>query len=253
MNRALTQMNCDRIARWYEPAEHLTFYKALESRRFAFLRQLRASRRAIICGGGDGRFLASLLLANPAIEVLYVDLSLEMMRIAQRRVAGLGLRCGRRVEFLCANVLEFIPPHRDYDLFATHFFLDCLTPEDAQELVLRMAQWAHPQARWVLSEFRHSQTPIGRYWTGAVIAGLYAAFHLATGLRANRIPRYRSFLRSAGFRLHKRDIATGGLLISELWEYREASECIPTQELPFARPIAFGELAPSEAPALGCD
>ena len=246
-------MNCDRIARWYEPAEHLSFYKALEYRRFAYLRQLRDSKRAIICGGGDGRFLARLLQANPTIEVTYVDVSREMMRIAERRIAQLGDRCRNRVKFFCANALEFVPPHRNYDLFATHFVLDCLTPEDARELVLRMTQWAHPRARWVLSEFRHSQTALGRCWTGAVIAGLYAAFHFATGLRANQIPRYTSFLRSAGFYLQKRDIATGGLLVSELWGYGEGSEYIPNEDSALTRTVAFSQLAASEANAPGCD
>ncbi len=214
-------MNCDRIARWYEPAEHLSFRKALEHRRFAYVNQLRESRRAMLCGGGDGRFLAGLLQANLSVEVTYVDLSREMMRIAEHRIMRLGDSYRSRVQFFCADVMTFVPPHRDYDLFATHFFLDCLTREDVRRLILKMMEWARPRAKWVLSEFHHSQSAFGKLWTSAIIHALYAAFRVTTGLQVNRIPQYTSLLLSAGFHMQECDIATGGLLISELWEYRK--------------------------------
>ncbi|HVA94506.1 MAG TPA: class I SAM-dependent methyltransferase [Candidatus Dormibacteraeota bacterium] len=220
MNSATAMMNCDRIARWYEPAEHLSFQRALEHRRFAYVNRLGESRRALSCGGGDGRFLAGLLQANPSVQVTYIDLSREMMRIAERRIARLGDSYRSRVEFFCADVMTFVPPHSDYDLFATHFFLDCFTREDAHILIERMMEWAHPDANWVLSEFRYSPSAFGKLWTGAIIRALYAAFRVTTGLRVNRIPQHPPLLVSAGFQLQESQIAMGGLLISELWKYQ---------------------------------
>ncbi len=221
MDSGTTKTNCDRIARWYEPAEHLSFRKALERRRFAYVNQLRESRRAELCGGGDGRFLAGLLQANLSVEVTYVDLTRKMMRIAEHRITRLGDSYRSRVQFVCADVMTFVPPHRDYDLCATHFFLDCLTREDVRRLILKMMEWARPRAKWVLSEFHHSQPAFGKLWAGAIIHALYAAFRVTTGLQVNRIPQHTSLLLSAGFHMQECDIATGGLLISELWEYRK--------------------------------
>ena len=230
MNHSKPKMNCDRIARWYEAAEHLSFNRTLECRRFAYVDQLRDSRRALICGGGDGRFLAELLLANPDIEVTYVDLSMEMLRIAQHRVSRLRKNYKNRVQFFCADVLSFDPPLGDYDLFATHFFLDCLTRDDIQILILKTMKWARPRAKWVLSEFQYSQSIFGRIWTGAIIRALYAAFRIATGLRVTHIPSHTALLRSAGFYRQQREIATGGLLISELWEYRREDVAVKVPE-----------------------
>jgi ubiquinone/menaquinone biosynthesis C-methylase UbiE len=215
------RMNCDRIARWYEPAEHLSFRRALERRRFAYLNQLRESRRAMLLGGGDGRFLARLLEVNPAMEVTYVDVSGEMARIAERRIARLGRSFRNRVQFFCADVLTFVPPHDDYDLIATHFFLDCFTPEEVRKLILKMMEWTRPETKWVLSDFQYSPSAFGRFWTSAVIRVLYAAFRATTGLRVHRIPPYVPLLFSAGFHRRQRDTAAGGLLISELWECRK--------------------------------
>jgi ubiquinone/menaquinone biosynthesis C-methylase UbiE len=225
MNLSTRKMNCDRIARWYEAAEHLSFRRALECRRFAYVARLAESRRALLCGGGDGRFLAELLLANPEVEVTYVDLSMEMMRIAEQRVTLLGKSYRKRVQFFCADVLTFVPPHGGYDLFATHFFLDCLTRDDIRMLILKMLEWARPRAKWVLSEFHYSHSVFGRLWTGAIIRALYAAFRVATGLRVTHITPHTALLHSAGFHRQQREIATGGLLISELWEYRREIPC----------------------------
>ena len=225
MNHVAPKMNCDRIARWYETAEHLSFRKALEYRRFAYVNRLRESRRAMLCGGGDGRFLAGLLAANPHVQVTYVDLSREMMRVAEHRVTQLGTGYRDRVQFFCADILTFVPPHSDYDLIATHFFLDCLTTGDLRAFVLKMMEWSRPSAKWVLSEFRYSQTAFGRLWTGAIIRALYAAFRGATGLRVTHIPPHTAVLRSAGFCRQQSEIASGGLLISELWEYQKEKHC----------------------------
>ena len=94
-----------------------------------------------------------------------------------------------------------------------------------------MMEWTSPQVKWVLSEFRHSQSTVGKFWTGTIIRGLYAAFRATTGLRVHRIPEYNSLLFSVGFRLQEREIASGGLLVSELWEYQEAIRGQPFQDI----------------------
>jgi len=177
----------------------------------------------MLCGGGDGRFLAALLLANTHVEVTYVDLSREMMRIAEHRIAQLGKSYRDRVQFFCADVLTFVPPHGEYDLFATHFFLDCLTRDDIGMLTSKLMRWARPRAKWVVSEFQYSQSLLGRVWTGAIIRSLYAAFRVATGLRVTHITPHTALLRSAGFCRQQSELASGGLLISELWEYQAES------------------------------
>jgi hypothetical protein len=51
----------------------------------------------------------------------------------------------------------------------------------------------------------------------AVIAGLYAAFGVMTGLRVRRLPDYASALEGAGFVLEDRRRLMGGLLVSDVW------------------------------------
>lgn len=211
------RMNCDALARSYELLEYLSFGRFLERSRFAFLDELRTSRRALLCGGGDGRFLARLLCANPRVEVDFVDLSPRMIELAARRCTAMGRSFQARVRFHVADIRQFKPRPEGYDLIVTNFFLDCFTEEELAAVVSFLAGCATPPLRWVVSDFRQAGGPIGRLWTAAVIRSLYAAFRLTTGLHVNRLPDYPSALASKGFLLRLEETFLGGLLHSSLW------------------------------------
>lgn len=213
-------IDCDLIAPWYEPVEHMCFGSALEQRRNAFLGDLQGVRKALSCGEGDGRFTTALLRANPQVEVTAVDASRKMVEVASRRVTRMGIAVQARAEFLCEELGKFNAPEQAPDLIATHFFLDCFTTEDAAAIIYRIAGWAAPRARWIVSEFCQPPTPVGQLWTGAIVRSLYAAFRVTTGLRVTHLPNYRPALQSVGFELRKQEHAFRGLLVSELWERR---------------------------------
>jgi len=211
-------MNCDRIAPFYETLEHLSFGRSLERRRFAFLREARYAQHAILCGGGDGRFLTRLLAENPRVEVDFVELSPKMVEVAERRVKGMGRAFWRRVRFHAGDVRAFAAPPRSYDLIATHFFLDCFTPRELTEIVATLAKCGQPGSRWMVSEFREAEGVLANFWTRAVIRGLYGGFRWTTGLRARRIPNYDAALAVEGYVLCCEEQSLGGLLRSSLWK-----------------------------------
>ncbi len=211
-------MNCDLIAPHYQALEYVSFGKSLERRRVAFLSAVRSSRNAILCGGGDGRFLARLLRANCVVRVDYVDLSPRMTELAERRIAGMGRSFRARVRFHMADLKSFDPPESAYDLVVTHFFLDCFTDGEVAELASRLASWSTPQAQWIVSEFQEGRGRFARCWTRLVVRALYAAFRVTANLQVNRLPRYEEALAASGFRLQRREQALGGLLRSSLWK-----------------------------------
>jgi hypothetical protein len=210
-------MNCDFIAPYYQTLEYASFGKALERSRWAFLSAAAISRNAILCGGGDGRFLARLLRANSEVRVDFVDLSPCMVELAERRLTAMGRAFRSRVRFYVADLRTFEPPQSAYDLIVTHFFLDCFTDTEVAGLAVQLASWAAPQAQWIVSEFEQAPGRIAGFWTRLAIRALYAAFRVSADLRVTRLPRYEQALRSAGFYLQRREQALGGLLGSSLW------------------------------------
>lgn len=210
-------MNCDRIAPFYQSLEYVSFGRQLERRRVAYLQEAAESRSALLCGGGDGRFLARLLHFNPRVQVDFVDLSPKMVKVAENRISAMGQDVRRRVHFHCADVRSFRRSRDGYDLIVTHFFLDCFSEAEIDAVVSCLAASANPEARWLLSEFQEAAGPIGRLYTRAVIRSLYAAFHVATGLQVFRLPDYTRPLAAHGFSCQTEERALGGLLCSSLW------------------------------------
>lgn len=210
-------MNCDALAPYYEFLEHLSFGKRLERMRFAFLPQAVTAQTAIICGGGDGRYLAELLQINPFVQVDFVDASPRMVAIAKGRISSLSCAEQSRVTFHTGELTAVAPRQKSYDLIVTHFFLDCFSEAGLAKIIAALSHRAAPDALWVLSDFSETQKPFGRFCTRAVIRALYAAFRLTTGLRVTRLPDYKSALAHAGYLQRSEKNAIGGLLHSSLW------------------------------------
>lgn len=217
---ATTRPDCDRLAPYYHLLETITFGRTFQNARCAFLPEVASARHALLCGDGDGRFLARLLQTNPQVTVDFVDLSAGMIQLAQQRAAALGPTHLERVQFFRQDVTEFVPPSSGaYDLLATHFFLDCFAQEEISQVVSRLASWAAPQAKWLVSDVRRAPNPtISRIWTRAATRALYAAFNASTGLRITKLPRYTEALAATGCKVRQEKITAGGLLYSSLWQ-----------------------------------
>lgn len=216
-------MNCDQLAPYYQTLEYAVFGKSLDRRRFSFLQETAGCLSALVCGGGDGRFLARLLRFNPRVQVDFVDASPAMIHMAERRIAGMDPRFLHRVRFHACDILEFEPRHKKYDLIVTHFFLDCFSDEGIDLVVSHLLHWTLPGARWIVSEFREGDGLIGGLWTRAVIRTLYAAFRILTGLRVVHLPNYyRSFLARCLYP-RREELALGGLLCSSIWQIDDES------------------------------
>ncbi|HTW48100.1 MAG TPA: methyltransferase domain-containing protein [Acidobacteriaceae bacterium] len=212
----------DRVARIYRAMEYLSFGPLLERCRFSHLPHLRAARRALVLGDGDGRFTARLLAEHRGIRADAVDLSPAMLHLLRRRVAGGG--AARRLTTTCADARSFLPSASDYDLVVTHFFLDCLTPEETAQLIARVLPCLAPGAVWLVSEFAVPNRGRVRRWLAqTLIASLYAAFRVLTGLTVRRIPPWRDLLAQAGFAPAASHAWLGGLLVSELWQPGETT------------------------------
>ena len=200
-------MNCDWIAPHYWWLERAGLGRSLERRRRRFLSELKSARRALVLGDGDGRFLRELLRHNPTVRADYVDLSGRMLELACRRSGT------ERVSYLKADARTLDLAPAEYDLVATHFYFDCFEPAEQDVMVARIAAATRPQAQWVVSEFR---TP--HIAAKALVGLLYLFFRITTGLRTRRLADHRPVLEAHGFRRRATSAASGGLLVSELWE-----------------------------------
>lgn len=202
----------NRLARVYRWLEMLTFGSWLQRSRLAFLDRATNRKHALVLGDGDGRFTARLLAANRTIQIDAVDASPAMLRELLCRA---GSHAGR-VRTVPADA-RLWTPERNYELVATHFFLDCLTTAEIQALAARLRPSLRPDAVWLVSEFAVPESRFGRFVASPLVRFLYVAFRLLTGLRVSALPDHRTALTQAGFVLGERRTWLAGLLVSERW------------------------------------
>ena len=206
-----------RLARVYAPLEWLSFGSALARRRQCFLADPRVActQRALVLGDGDGRFTAALLERYPSIAVTAVDVSADMLTQLERRVRARAPSA--RLELHCADVRSWPVPRAKYDLVVSHFFFDCFTTRELEQLIARIAPTLAPSAHWLVSDFAIPRQGLWTPLAKLLVRFLYFAFGLLAGLRLTRLPEYERALELADFELSELESALGGTLRSELW------------------------------------
>jgi SAM-dependent methyltransferase len=225
--------NFDKLAKPYRWLEYLTFGPILQQTRTHYLPELADRRQALILGDGDGRFTAALLRANPKIQVHAVDLSPAMLQALHRS----AYPHTSRLTTEAADLRNWQPVlGSQYDLIATHFFLDCLTTEEIASLASRITPATTPNAQWLISDFAVPPTPFGNLLARPLIALLYQAFRLLTGLNrghaGTHLPNHQQPLEQSGWSLTAHHPRLQGLLISQLWSINSNQ---PTPASPIQR------------------
>jgi SAM-dependent methyltransferase len=206
----------DRLAPVYRALETVTFGGLLHWCRTAHLDRLGDRTQALVLGDGNGRFLADLLRAHPALRADSIDASAEMVRAQQVRVRAVP-GAEERVRFAVADARTDPFPDSGYDLVVTNFFLDCFRPNELAQVVARAADACAPAALWVDGDFRLPASGLARTAARAALAGMYAIFRVATRLSANRLTDPAPLLTAAGFELQSEKARLRGFLSSRLW------------------------------------
>jgi len=207
-------MNADPIARSYRWLEYAAFGRALEHSRFDFLSYAVESRRVLILGEGDGRFLVRFLRCNRHAKVEVVESSGRMIQLARQRVP---LAERSRVEFHQVNALAHSLPNGPFDLAVSHFFLDTLTSSDAEALISKVTALLSPGADWLLSEFQEPPGLAQRLHARLWLRVMYSFFALTTGLEASKLPPYRRLLERCGWCEVEHRRRRLGLIRSQIW------------------------------------
>jgi ubiquinone/menaquinone biosynthesis C-methylase UbiE len=207
-------MNADRIASSYRWIEYAAFGRALENARFDFLPQAIHARRALILGEGDGRFLAKLVDLNRYASVEVLEKSERMIQLARARVPEAARA---RVEFRQVDALADLLPPGQFDLAVSHFFLDVLTPRDAETVIGKVDALLSPGATWLVSEFQQPPGGLQKLHARMWLAAMYKFFAIAAGLQTSQLPPYRESLKSRGFVETAHRERRWGLIRSQVW------------------------------------
>lgn len=217
-------MNFDRIARHYRWLETVAFGNALQNARTYWIDEIPPSRRALIVGGGNGRFLCELLRAHPKINIDCLDASGRMLELARARVRRLRPESLASVRFFHLDVRNWSPSD-SYDLLVTHFFLDCFPREQVEAIVAKLAQAARPEAVWLIADFSIPDRRFARIRAKFWLRMMYAFFRAAAAVAAKELVDPTPYLHNNGFVRRSRKLSRRGMLKSDLYVAAIKSSC----------------------------
>jgi ubiquinone/menaquinone biosynthesis C-methylase UbiE len=211
----------DLLAPHYRWMEWLLAGEKLQRCRTAFLSEVQDARHVLLLGEGNGRFLSAFVQVNRFANITVLDASKRMLEQARRRMAGSDSeRHEARINYIHADVLEWEPPARRFDLIVTNFFFDCFPENQLAVLVPQLARAAHAEARWIVSDFRVPPRGLSRWRAQWIIAVMYWFFRISTRLAVRSITPIDALLDASGFQLRQRRASEWGLLHTDLWQRR---------------------------------
>lgn len=209
------RMSFDTVAPHYRWMEFVLAGNKLQRCRTAFLSEISSANSILILGEGHGRFLPECHRAFPEAKITCVDASAKMLAIAEKKTAR--AEANRNIEFIHADALNWMPQNQ-FDLIATHFFLDCFTPAQLKILIPKISRAAAPNAVWLIADFQAPNAGLQRIRARLILWAMYLFFRIVTRLPARELTAPDAFLKRNGFFLRERRVSEWGLLKSDFWE-----------------------------------
>lgn len=219
-------MSFEVLAPIYRLMERVLAGGKLHHCRCAFLDRIPAPEKILILGEGPGRFVVECVRKFPQASITVVEESSGMIAQARANLAQRDLATDR-ITFVQADILQWEPPHSEFDLIATHFFLDCFRAEQLEVIVPTIGKAATANAQWLLADFQEAHSGWKRWRSRCILAIMYTFFRAVTRLPATSLTPPDLYLMREGLVLQERMEAEWGLLKSDWWKRTGKSQNAP--------------------------
>ena len=209
-----TTRGFDLLAPFYDTLSGIAFAGRIHASQTVLLPRLPQVDRALVIGGGAGRFLEALLSREGRTRVVSIDASRAMNRLTAARLARSGAL--DRAE-LRTGGLESLGAEEQFDLVVTHCFLDLFEEPELSAVVSALSAALTPGGHWLISDFEVSGPGLTGGLKRSIVALLYAFFKATCDIRARRLADFAGAFQRAGlFTVDSRRFL-GGLLRAELF------------------------------------
>ena len=186
--------NYDLVAGVYDKLAKLFIGDALHRSQVYFLRCIPKNANILLVGGGTGRILEEISVANlPGLRIDYVDASRKMIAIAKSRDTG-----DNKVNFIHQQVIEFVSDI-PYDVIITPFLLDNFSEPTLQKVFNHLHQKLKPEGIWLYTDFQVKNKRA--YLQQSVLFVMYSFFRIVCNIEAKKLPDIVSRFNYYGYQL----------------------------------------------------
>ena len=205
----------DKLASWYHFLETISFGNQLQQCRISQIAELKEVKNVLILGDGNGRFLESLLKSNCNAKIESLDISRNMIGLANARITPLPNNS--QVVFIHTDVFDWDFPKCKYDLVVTNFFLDCFTYSELTNLLDKISLSLKPGGKLIYGDFNVPNSLLIKTLTSLLLYGMYLFFRIFTQISANSLHNPTSLLVEKKFILKNEKYYLLSFLKSQLW------------------------------------
>jgi ubiquinone/menaquinone biosynthesis C-methylase UbiE len=207
----------DRITAFYDAFACIFSLNRINTSQVAFISHLTTQKRALIIGGGTGYFLQKLLIQNKEIQIVYVEVSENMIEYAKKRILQNCPNGINRVTFICKGIEDF--EWQAYDLIVCNYILDLFENTFVEDLAEKFKNNLTKKGILYVTDFRISESSSLMKWcTKLGLAILYQFFRWATQLKTNTLPDTENILLKKGFRVSNSKLFLKGILMCRLYK-----------------------------------
>jgi ubiquinone/menaquinone biosynthesis C-methylase UbiE len=205
----------DKLAPWYHFLETISYGNQLQQCRISQIAELKEVKNVLILGDGNGRFLESLLKSNCNAKIESLDISRNMIGLANARITPLPNNS--QVVFIHTDVFDWDFPKCKYDLVVTNFFLDCFTYSESTNLLDKISLSLKPGGKLIYGDFNVPNSLFKKTLTSLLLFGMYLFFRIFTRISANSLHNPTSLLVEKKFILKNEKYYLLSFLKSQLW------------------------------------
>lgn len=212
-----TAKGFNRLAPWYDRLVATFLGPALQQATVHFFNQLPHDARLLVIGGGTGNFFEALSEIRPETRVLFVDVSEEMVALAQKRLRAIpGERRPQATFFKCS--WDEIPPGVRADAVLTPFFLDCFSDAAQPAILGKLDSHLVAGGQWLFADFSIPGAGAAQRKTKLLLRLLYWGFNRFCGLRVKQLPDFNRHFEAAGYRVRQEAVFRNGSVIARLYQ-----------------------------------
>jgi ubiquinone/menaquinone biosynthesis C-methylase UbiE len=200
--------NYNNSAWFYDRLSGLVYGKALVNAQTWLLPFIPAGSTILIVGGGTGRILEEIGKTRSGLDITYVEIAANMMRLSKKKEPG-----NNTVIFI-NEAIENVSPGKIFDVVITPFLFDNFTEQNLQKIFGHIHEALKPKGLWLNTDFQLT----GKWRQGILLKSMFLFFRLVCGIEAKKLPDISGCFLKYGYTVIESDTLLGNFILSTVYK-----------------------------------
>lgn len=211
--------NYHKIANYYDAIHNLVFGPSILKSQKAFIDSLPSSGNLLIIGGGSGKILKSICSLKPQLQIVYIDASLKMIRLAKSQMPNSN-------QILFIHGTENNIPNIKFDALATFYFLDLFKSEKMNRIANQLYSSLKSDGLWLIADFNQPKNLFQKI----VEKAMFSFLKVTTHIESDKIEDFQLFFNEKSMQKIAEKEFYGNFIFSRLYRKKANKKSLPDEQ-----------------------